>query len=139
MSVRSALLLYHIFRSLTRNPPVIPKRISGGFPIVFCLISQHRSGAGFTVLLRAEHPDQLTQLQRIAAVKHQHLIDRSRKPDQQQHSRSKRKQCKHDLPPRELSEDQVKDLQDELQKMTDKYIKEIEAAVTDKSAEIMKV
>lgn len=39
----------------------------------------------------------------------------------------------------ELSEDQVKDLQDELQKMTDKYIKEIDAAVTDKSAEIMKV
>lgn len=39
----------------------------------------------------------------------------------------------------ELSEDQVKDLQDELQKMTDKYIKDIDAAVAEKSKEIMTV
>jgi len=39
----------------------------------------------------------------------------------------------------ELSEDQVKDLQDELQKMTDKYIKEIDSVVAEKSKEIMTV
>lgn len=39
----------------------------------------------------------------------------------------------------ELSEDQVKDLQAELQKITDDYIKKIDAAVSEKSAEIMKV
>ena len=39
----------------------------------------------------------------------------------------------------ELSEDQVKDLQDELQKMTDKYIKDIDKAVEEKSKEIMTV
>ena len=43
------------------------------------------------------------------------------------------------LEKKELSEDQVKDLQDELQKMTDKYIKEIDSVVSDKSKEIMKV
>ena len=39
----------------------------------------------------------------------------------------------------ELSEDQVKDLQDELQKITDKYIKDIDVVVTEKSKEIMTV
>ncbi len=39
----------------------------------------------------------------------------------------------------DLSEDQVKDLQDELQKMTDKYIKEIDDVVAEKSKEIMTV
>ncbi len=40
---------------------------------------------------------------------------------------------------KELSEDQVKDLQSELQKLTDKYIKDIDAAVEEKSKEIMTV
>ena len=39
----------------------------------------------------------------------------------------------------ELSEDQVKDLQDELQKITDKYIKDIDVVVAEKSKEIMTV
>lgn len=39
----------------------------------------------------------------------------------------------------ELSEDQVKDLQDELQKLTDKFIKDVESAIDDKSKEIMTV
>jgi ribosome recycling factor len=39
----------------------------------------------------------------------------------------------------ELSEDQVKDLQEELQKMTDKFIKDIDATVENKSKEIMTV
>ena len=39
----------------------------------------------------------------------------------------------------EVSEDEIKDLTDELQKMTDKYIKEIDALVDEKSKEIMKV
>jgi ribosome recycling factor len=39
----------------------------------------------------------------------------------------------------EVSEDEIKDLTDELQKMTDKYIKDIDALVEEKSKEIMKV
>ena len=39
----------------------------------------------------------------------------------------------------EVSEDEIKDLTDELQKMTDKYIKEIDALVDEKSKEIMKL
>ena len=39
----------------------------------------------------------------------------------------------------EVSEDEIKDLTDELQKMTDKYIKDIDALVDEKSKEIMKV
>ncbi len=39
----------------------------------------------------------------------------------------------------EISEDEIKDLTDELQKMTDKYIKDIDALVDEKSKEIMKV
>ncbi len=39
----------------------------------------------------------------------------------------------------ELSEDQVKDLLDELQKLTDKYIKDVDAAIDAKSKEIMTV
>ncbi|MCQ2549355.1 MAG: ribosome recycling factor [Lachnospiraceae bacterium] len=39
----------------------------------------------------------------------------------------------------EVSEDEVKDLQDKLQKMTDKYIKDVDAAVDEKSKEILTV
>lgn len=39
----------------------------------------------------------------------------------------------------DLSEDEVKDLEDELQKLTDKYIKEIDSMVDTKSKEIMTV
>ena len=39
----------------------------------------------------------------------------------------------------EVSEDEIKDLTDVLQKMTDKYIKDIDALVEEKSKEIMKV
>lgn len=39
----------------------------------------------------------------------------------------------------ELSEDEVKTLSDELQKLTDKYIKEIEKMVEDKSKEVLTV
>lgn len=39
----------------------------------------------------------------------------------------------------DISEDEIKDLCDELQKMTDKYIKEVDAAVETKSKEVMTV
>ncbi len=39
----------------------------------------------------------------------------------------------------EVSEDEIKDLSDELQKMTDKYIKEVDEAVETKSKEVMTV
>ena len=39
----------------------------------------------------------------------------------------------------EVSEDEVKELQDKLQKLTDKYIKDIEKLMDEKSQEIMKV
>ena len=39
----------------------------------------------------------------------------------------------------EVSEDQIKELGDEAQKLTDKYIKEIDKAVEEKSKEIMTV
>ena len=39
----------------------------------------------------------------------------------------------------EVSEDEIKDLTNELQKMTDKYIKDIDALVDEKAKEIMKV
>ena len=39
----------------------------------------------------------------------------------------------------EVSEDEVKQLEDKLQKMTDKYIKDIDALVEDKSKEILTV
>ena len=39
----------------------------------------------------------------------------------------------------DLSEDEVKDLEDELQKTTDKFIKEIDAMIDEKSKEIMTV
>ena len=39
----------------------------------------------------------------------------------------------------EVSEDEIKDLQDKLQKMTDQFIKDIDAAVEAKSKEIMTV
>ena len=39
----------------------------------------------------------------------------------------------------EISEDEIKDLEDELQKLTDKYIKEVENAVDAKSKEVMTV
>ena len=39
----------------------------------------------------------------------------------------------------EVSEDEIKDLCDELQKMTDKYIKEVDEAVEAKSKEVMTV
>ena len=39
----------------------------------------------------------------------------------------------------DLSEDEIKDLEDELQKLTDKYIKEIDSMVDTKSKEIMTV
>ena len=39
----------------------------------------------------------------------------------------------------EVSEDEIKDLEDELQKITDKYIKEIEKLVDEKSKEVMTV
>lgn len=39
----------------------------------------------------------------------------------------------------EVSEDEIKDLQDKLQKMTDQFIKDIDAAIDSKSKEIMTV
>ncbi len=39
----------------------------------------------------------------------------------------------------DISEDQIKDLQDDVQKLTDKYIKDIDKAIEDKSQEIMTV
>lgn len=39
----------------------------------------------------------------------------------------------------DVSEDEIKDLEDQLQKMTDKFIKDIDTAVDEKSKEIMKV
>ncbi len=39
----------------------------------------------------------------------------------------------------EVSEDEIKDLEDELQKITDKYIKDIDKAIEAKSADILKV
>jgi ribosome recycling factor len=39
----------------------------------------------------------------------------------------------------EVSEDEIKDLEDELQKMTDKFIKDIDAAIEEKTKEIMTV
>ena len=39
----------------------------------------------------------------------------------------------------DVSEDEVKDLSDEVQKLTDKYMKDIDAAVEKKSKEILTV
>ncbi len=39
----------------------------------------------------------------------------------------------------DVSEDEIKELEDKVQKLTDKYIKEIDAAVDAKSKEIMTV
>lgn len=39
----------------------------------------------------------------------------------------------------DISEDQIKDLEDQLQKLTDKYIKDIEKAIDEKSQDILKV
>ena len=39
----------------------------------------------------------------------------------------------------EVSEDEIKDLQDKLQKMTDQFIKDVDAAIDAKSKEIMTV
>ena len=39
----------------------------------------------------------------------------------------------------EISEDEIKDLEDELQKITDKYIKEVDAMTEEKSKEILTV
>ena len=39
----------------------------------------------------------------------------------------------------DVSEDEIKNLEDELQKMTDKYVKEIDSAVEVKSKEVMTV
>ncbi len=39
----------------------------------------------------------------------------------------------------DISEDEIKDMQEELQKLTDKYIKEIDSLVDEKSKEILKV
>ena len=39
----------------------------------------------------------------------------------------------------DISEDEVDELQDDVQKLTDKYIKEVDAAVERKSKEIMTV
>ncbi|MCR5398556.1 MAG: ribosome recycling factor [Lachnospiraceae bacterium] len=39
----------------------------------------------------------------------------------------------------EVSEDEIKDLEDQLQKMTDKFIKDIDAAIDEKTKEIMTV
>lgn len=43
------------------------------------------------------------------------------------------------LPKTEISEDQEKDLEDELQKLTDKYIKDVDAVMEEKTKEIMTV
>ena len=39
----------------------------------------------------------------------------------------------------EISEDEIKDMGEELQKMTDKYIKEVDKAVEEKTKEVMTV
>ena len=38
-----------------------------------------------------------------------------------------------------VSEDEVKDLEEELQKLADKYVKEVDVVIEDKSKEIMTV
>lgn len=43
------------------------------------------------------------------------------------------------LSKQDVSEDEIKELQEKLQKMTDKYVKDIEKLMDDKSKEIMKV
>ena len=40
---------------------------------------------------------------------------------------------------KELTEDESKKLQEKVQKLTDEYVKKVDAAVSEKSAEIMKV
>ena len=39
----------------------------------------------------------------------------------------------------DISEDEIKDMEEQLQKMTDKFIKDIDAAIEEKSKEIMTV
>ena len=39
----------------------------------------------------------------------------------------------------EISEDEIKDMETELQKLTDKYVKEVDKAVESKSKEVMTV
>ena len=39
----------------------------------------------------------------------------------------------------EVSEDEIKDMEEQLQKLTDKYIKEIDKAVDEKTKEVMTV
>ena len=39
----------------------------------------------------------------------------------------------------DVSEDEIQDLEDQIQKLTDKYIKEVDAAVDAKSKEVMTV
>ena len=39
----------------------------------------------------------------------------------------------------EISEDEIKDLEDAVQKMTDKYIKDVDKAIDEKSKEILTV
>ena len=43
------------------------------------------------------------------------------------------------IPKGEISEDEVKDLENELQKLTDKYVKDVDKLMEDKSKEIMTV
>ncbi|MCQ2518325.1 MAG: ribosome recycling factor, partial [Lachnospiraceae bacterium] len=43
------------------------------------------------------------------------------------------------LPKTEISEDEIKDMEDELQKLTDKYVKEIGDMVEVKSKEILTI
>ena len=43
------------------------------------------------------------------------------------------------IPKNEISEDAVKELEDDLQKLTDKYIKDVDKLMEDKSSEIMTV
>ena len=43
------------------------------------------------------------------------------------------------IEPRNKAEDEIKDLQDKLQKITDQFIKDIDAAIEAKSKEIMTV
>ena len=41
--------------------------------------------------------------------------------------------------PEEVSEDEIKDLEDQVQKLTDKFITEIDGAIAEKTKEIMTV
>ena len=51
----------------------------------------------------------------------------------------RRKQLSKKLKGSDVSEDEIKDLEEELQKLTDRYVKEVDKSVEEKSKEIMTI